>query len=131
MADIVLCGDDDIPDEVRLETMQVFPISLDSLQDLLRAIMVVPERTKPLISRWIRVVIQLSLQRSDSTTEGLMPQLMQMLRDDQVRGIEAHWIGATFWNKALEHLGYLLRIILISEPVIKRVVIPGASMLYQ
>ena len=93
--------------------------------------MAVPERTKPLISRWIRVVIQLSLQRSDTTTEGLMPQLMQLLRDDQVRGLEAHWISATFWNKALDHLEYRFPwIILISERPIKLVVIPGVSMLY-
>ncbi len=52
------------------------------------------------------MVIELSLQHSDATTAGLMPQLMQMLRNDEVRGVEAHWIAATLWNKALDHLGY-------------------------
>lgn len=83
-----------------------FPCSSwDWLQELLNAIILVPERTKPLISRWLRVVIELSLHHSDATTMGLMPQLMQMLRNDEVRGLEAHWIAATLWNKALDHLG--------------------------
>ena len=65
------------------------------------------------------MVIELSLQRSDVTTEGLMPQLMQMLRNDEVRGLEAHWIAATFWNKSLDHLGYTSNGILTLERAIK------------
>lgn len=57
------------------------------------------------ISRWIRVVIQLSLAQNSATTEGLMPQLLQLCRNDKVRTIEAHWIAATLWNKALDHYG--------------------------
>lgn len=59
--------------------------------------------TKALISRWIRVVIQISLFQNSTTTEGLMPQLMQMLRSNKVNVVEAHWIAATLWNKALDH----------------------------
>lgn len=66
--------------------------------------MVVRESTKPLVSRWIRVVIQLSLQQS-GTTEGLMPQLLQMLRSNDIAFTEAHWIAATLWNKALDYYG--------------------------
>lgn len=61
------------------------------------------ESTKPLVSRWIRVVIQLSLLQNSSTTEGLMPQLLQLLRSNKVGLIETHWIAATLWNKALDH----------------------------
>lgn len=68
--------------------------------------MLVRESTKPLVSRWIRVVIQLSLQQP-GTTEGLMPQLLQMLRSNEVGVTEAHWIAATLWNKALDYYGLI------------------------
>jgi hypothetical protein len=61
------------------------------------------EVTKTVISRWIRVVIQLSLLQNSTTTEGLMPQLIQMLRGNKVGIPETHWIAATLWNKALDH----------------------------
>ena len=65
--------------------------------------MQLPEVTKTVISRWIRVVIQLSLLQNSPTTEGLMPQLLQMLRSNKVGIPETHWIAATLWNKALDH----------------------------
>jgi hypothetical protein len=71
--------------------------------------MQVQEATKPVISRWIRIVIQLSLVQNPSTTEGLIPQLLQFLRSDKVGLMEAHWIAATLWNKALDDYGYLTK----------------------
>jgi hypothetical protein len=65
--------------------------------------MQLPEVTKTVISRWIRVVIQLSLLQNSTTTEGLMPQLLQMLRTNKIGVPEIHWIAATLWNKALDH----------------------------
>lgn len=69
--------------------------------------MQLPEATKAVISRWVRVVIQLSLLQNSATTEGLMPQLIQMLRSDKVGIPETHWIAATLWNKALDHYALL------------------------
>ena len=63
------------------------------------------ETTKSIVSRWIRIVIQLSLQ-TPGTTEGLIPQLIQMLRNNRVESIETHWIAATLWNKALDYHAY-------------------------
>jgi len=71
------------------------------MQDLLAAVMQIEETTKPVTSRWIQIVIQLSLLQNPGTTEGLMPQLLQFLRSDKVGVLEAHWIAATLWNKAL------------------------------
>ena len=64
------------------------------------------ESTKPTISRWIRVVIHLSLIQNDTTTEALMPQLLALLRMNKIRDIEAYWIAATLWNKALDHYAF-------------------------
>ena len=71
--------------------------------------MQIQESTKKLVPRWIRVVIQLSLVQNSTTTEGLMPQLLQFLRSNKVGVIEAHWIAATLWNKALDHYGLSTR----------------------
>ena len=67
------------------------------------------EVTKTVISRWTRVVIQLSLLQNSTTTEGLMPQLIQMLRSNKIGITETHWIAATLWNKALDHYAFSLR----------------------
>src|SRR5271170_3388708 len=92
MADLILSSDDSvIPDDTALLTMQ----------DLLAAVMQFEETTKAVVSRWIRIVIQLSLLQNPGTTEGLMPQLLQFLRSDKVGVLEAHWNAATLWNKAL------------------------------
>jgi len=64
--------------------------------------MSIQEATRSVTSRWIRVVVQLSLQ-NPTTTEGLIPQLLQMLRNDKVGPIETHWIAATLWNKAINY----------------------------
>jgi hypothetical protein len=74
-------------------------------QELLRAVIIIPETTKELVSRWIRVVMQLSLLQSPNAAEAMMPQLVQMLRSDKVGITEAHWIAATLWNKAIDHYG--------------------------
>jgi hypothetical protein len=49
--------------------------------------------------------MQLSLLQSPSAAEGMMPQLLQMLRSDKVGTTEAHWIAVTLWNKAIDHYG--------------------------
>jgi hypothetical protein len=99
MADLILSElcNDSMPDDIRLMTMQ----------ELLTAIIQIEETTKSVTSRWIRIVIQLSLLHNDSgTTEGLMPQLLQFLRGDKVDTVEVHWIAATLWNKALDYYRY-------------------------
>jgi len=106
MADLILSSDDSvIPDDTALLTMQ----------DLLAAVMQFEETTKAVVSRWIRIVIQLSLLQNPGTTEGLMPQLLQFLRSDKVGVVEAHWIAATLWNKALDYYAY------VSFPLLWRV----------
>jgi len=98
MADLILSSEDPvIPEDAALLTMQ----------DLVNAIMQIEEATKSVTSRWIRVVIQLSLAQNPGTTEGLIPQLMQFLRSDKVGMVEAHWIAATLWNKALDYYAYV------------------------
>src|SRR5271156_80813 len=97
MADLILSSDEPVPDDTALLPMQ----------DLLAAVMQIEETTKPVTSRWIRIVIQLSLLQNPGTTEGLMPQLLQFLRSDKVGVLEAHWIAATLWNKALDYYAYV------------------------
>ena len=98
MADFVLSSDNCvIPDDTALLTMQ----------DLLNAVMQIEEATKSVISRWIRVVMQLSLLQNPGTTEGLVPQLLQLLRSGKVDEVETHWIAATLWNKALDYYAFV------------------------
>ena len=100
MADFILSSDEVvIPDDIALLTMQ----------DLLTAVMQIKETTKRVVSRWIRIVFQLSMLQNPATTEGLMPQLLQFLRSDKVGVVEAHWIAATMWNKALDFYAYVSR----------------------
>ena len=35
-----------------------------------------------------------------------MPQLLALLRMNKIRDIEAYWIAATLWNKALDHYAF-------------------------
>lgn len=98
MADLILSDESVIPDDTQLLTMQ----------DLLNAVIQIEEATKHVVSRWIRVIIQLSLMQNPGTTEGLMPQLMQYLRGDKMGITEAHWIAATLWNKALDYYAYVV-----------------------
>ena len=65
--------------------------------------MQIQETTKPVTSRWIRLVFQLSLTQNPGTTEGLIPSLLQMLRNNKVGNAETHWIAVSLWNKALDH----------------------------
>ena len=54
MADLILESDESVPDDTALLTMQ----------DLLAAVMQIEETTKPVTSRWIRIVIQLVVTES-------------------------------------------------------------------
>ena len=51
------------------------------MQDLLAAVMQIEDTTKPVTSRWIRIVIQLSLLQNPGITEGLMPKLFTILEE--------------------------------------------------
>jgi len=106
MADLTLSDGEKIPDEVGLQTMQVFPSTRILTQELLNAVMQTEEADIAIVSRWIRVVIQLSLAQNSETTEGLIPQLLQLCRNERVRTTEAHWIAVTLWNKALDYYGW-------------------------
>jgi hypothetical protein len=97
MADLILSSDESVPDDTALLTMQ----------DLLAAVMPIEETTKPVTSRWIRIVFELSLLQNPGTTEGLMPQLLQFLRSDRVGVEEVYWIAATLWNEALDYAAYI------------------------
>jgi hypothetical protein len=42
------------------------------------------------------------LIQNDVTADAMIPQLLNLLRMKKIRDIEAYWIAATFWNKALD-----------------------------
>jgi hypothetical protein len=86
------------------------------------------ETTKPIVSRWIRAVIHMSLS-TPGTTEGLVPQLLQMLRNNKVGPIETQWIARTLWNKGIDHQEYRDGGILIVESATSQIVISGANTL--
>jgi hypothetical protein len=77
------------------------------------------------------------LIQNDVVADAMIPQLLNLLRMKKIRDIEAYWIAATFWNKALDHYAFgpfphRLSFEVVAECLergIWRIVINGVNML--